>query len=106
MSKEADFTFNTNDVVITYDLTNNDISAEEIAENSNGLLFTRISYNNIGYALPTTTIYMQNANVKIAIDAFVKAFESAKNKKYYSQAKIKKLLVLEVGQKSAYLAND
>lgn len=107
MTKGTDFTFNLNDVIITYDLTNNDISAEEIAQNSNGVLSTSILlYNNARYALPTTTLYMQKANREIAINTFISAFRSAKKKKYYSKAEIINLLVLEVGQKSAFIYNE
>lgn len=98
------FIWHNHGILITYDLSNNDISASQIANASNGNLFTCITFNsnNQKYQLPNTTLWFSGSKEQ-ARDTFLKAFNTAKS--YYSSCSINKILIIDVGSKSSYIEN-
>jgi hypothetical protein len=91
-------------IALTYDLSDgSNISASDIAANSNGSLKTFWNFPKIGvHPFPNTTLLYNGtiANAKIAFDA---AF--AKSKPENSKAKVSRLLILKVspGDPAAYI---
>ncbi len=96
------FTWGTPKSLITYDLSNNDVSAQQIAEKSNGRLFTTVSISNDShkYLLPNTTLYF-NGSINDAETVFRQAFNQAKN--YYSSCRINRLLITDVKNMNAFI---
>jgi len=88
--------------LITYDLSDNRVSASEIADASNGTLHTYVTINNDNhkYLLPNTTLWYSGSKEQ-AKSAFVTAFNRAKPS--YSSCAINRLLITEVGSKSSYI---
>ena len=88
--------------LITYDLSNNDVSAQQIAEKSNGKLSTTVSLSNDPhkYLLPNTTLCF-NGSRNDAETIFRNAFNQAKN--YYSSCRINRLLITEVKSMNAFV---
>ena len=71
----TDIKFTTSKVIITYDLNNNEISAQDIADASNGIFYIDIHTGNGKYKLPNTTLISdKNISVENAIKEFKKAF--------------------------------
>ena len=55
----TNFKFNEAESIISYDLEDNDVSAQEIADASNGVLKTYIKMKGgIKYYLPNTTLFL------------------------------------------------
>lgn len=96
------FTWGTPKSLITYDLSNNDVSAQQIAEKSNGRLFTTVSIRNDShkYLLPNTTLYF-NGSINDAEIVFRQAFNQAKS--YYSSCRINRLLITDVKNMNAFI---
>lgn len=101
MSK-TNFNWTFQDILITYDLSDNRVSATEIADASNGTLHTYVIINNDNhkYLLPNTTLWYSGSKEQ-AKSAFVAAFNRAKPS--YSSCAINRLLITEVGSKSSYI---
>lgn len=101
MAKTA-FTWGTPKSLITYDLSNNDVSAQQIAEKSNGRLYTTVSLSKDTheYLLPNTTLCF-NGSKNDAETVFRQAFNLAKN--YYSSCRINRLLITEVNHMNAFI---
>lgn len=96
------FTWGTPKTLITYDLSDNRVSATEIADASNGSLHTYVTINNDNhkYLLPNTTLWYSGSKEQ-AKSAFVAAFNRAKPS--YSSCAINRLLITEVGSKLSYI---
>lgn len=96
------FTWNPQDILITYDLSNNDVSASKIADASNGALHTYVTMGNDShiYLLPNTTLWYSGSK-EYAKSTFETAFNKAKPS--YSSCTINRLLITEVGSKSSYI---
>lgn len=101
MSK-INFTWGTPKTLITYDLSDNMVSATEISDASNGVLHTCVTINNDNhkYLLPNTTLWYSGSREQ-AKSAFITAFNKAKP--LYSSCAINRLLITEVGGKSSYI---
>lgn len=101
MSK-INFNWASQDILITYDLSDNRVSAAEIADASNGTLHTYVTINNDNhkYLLPNTTLWYSGSKEQ-AKSAFIAAFNRAKPT--YSSCAINRLLITEVGSKSSYI---
>ncbi len=106
--KQSDISFTNTKIIITYDLSNNDISAKEIADVSNGVFKTYIAIQNKGsFQLPNTTLVSsQNISAKDAAVKFRQAFNLAKGKKYFSYCTIARLFCCEASGKSGYTENN
>lgn len=96
------FNWNFQDILITYDLSDNNVSAAQIADASNGLLHTKVTIkeSHCTYLLPNTTLWFLGS-IERAKSVFVTAFNKAKPS--YSSCSIKRLLITEVGNKSSYI---
>lgn len=94
-----DFIWNKSDILITYDLTRNDVSASQIAEASGGYLHTSIAVAPHSYPLPNTTLWYSGTK-EAAKEIFLRAFRIARGS---SQCVIHRLLVTEVSGMSAYI---
>ena len=94
-------------IVITYDLSNNNISAQEIADASNGIFKTCIAIQDSGrLQLPDTTLVSsKNIGVQEAVDKFKQAFDLAKGKKH-STCTISCLFCCGVEGKDGYIENN
>lgn len=101
MSK-TNFNWDSQDILITYDLSDNRVSATEIADASNGVLHTYVTMNNDShkYLLPNTTLWYSGSKDQ-AKSAFITAFNKAKPS--YTSCTINRLLITEVGSKSSYI---
>ena len=101
MSK-TNFNWDSQDILITYDLSDNRVSAAEIADASNGVLYTYVTMKNDNhkYLLPNTTLWYSGSKDQ-AKSAFIAAFNKAKPS--YSSCTINRLLITEVGGKSSYI---
>ena len=101
MSK-TNFTWGNPKTLITYDLSDNRVSAAEIADASNGVLHTYVTINNDNhkYLLPNTTL-CYNGSKEQAKSTFEAAFNKAKPS--YSACTINRLLITEVGSKASYI---
>lgn len=99
---KTNFTWGTPKTLITYDLSDNRVSAAEIADASNGVLHTYVTMtdDNHKYLLPNTTLWYSGSRDQ-AKSTFIAAFNKAKPA--YSSCKINRLLVTEVGSKFAYI---
>lgn len=95
-------------VIITYDLTHNDISAQDIADASGGQFSRVISMQNgSNFFLPNTTLQTQTFfAASTAVSAFKQAFSKAKSQKSFSLCQIKKIFACEVGGKNGYIENN
>ncbi len=83
--------------LIIYDLKPNDISAQDIADKSNAL-FTRIKFSETEtYTFPSTVL-KANLSRDEAKKEFYRAFNATGSK-----AKISKLLICEIKDKSGYI---
>ena len=106
--RQSDISFTNTKIVITYDLSNNDISAKEIADASYGVFTTTITIQNAGlFLLPNTTLLSsQNISAREAVAKFKQAFNLAKSRKYFSSCTISRLFCNEVYQKDGYIENN
>lgn len=86
--------------LITYDLSNNIVSASDIANASNGVMHTYVIVNNRTYSLPNTTLWYSGSKEQ-AKSAFIAAFNKAKLG--YLSCSINRLLITEVGGELAYI---
>lgn len=88
--------------LITYDLSDNRVSAAEIADASSGMLHTYVTMtdDNHKYLLPNTTLWYSGSK-EYAKSTFETAFNKAKPS--YSSCTINRLLITEVGSKSSYI---
>ena len=82
--------------LLTYDLSNNDVSASEIAESSGGLLHTYVTVEEDShkYTLPNTTLWFAGSKEQ-AQTTFINAFNNAKSSS--SSCTISRLLITEIG---------
>lgn len=93
-------TFKGTKTIITYDLSNNDVSASSIASKSSNF-YTTINIDGKSYNLPNTTL-SSNLETASKVEAeFRSAFA-----KTDSKAKITKLFVIEVFGKDGYIENN
>jgi len=107
MEKSTNINFTATRTIITYDLENNDISANEIAAESNGAFETTIAMTNGNvYSLPNTTLHTTVYDKDRAISLFQQCFNLAKRKKMFSRAKIKNIFACEILGKSGYIKNS
>lgn len=106
MSKSG-ITFSVTKIVVTYDLSGNDISAQEIADASNGVFDTCISIKDEGkFHLPNTTLVSSNnISAEDAIGMFRQAFNAAKERKY-SSCSISRVFACDIAGKSGYIENN
>jgi len=98
---ETNFKFSKNESIINYDLTPNDISAQEIADASNGVLKTYIPMKGgKKYHLPNTTLYctLLRDNAKTS---FINAFHSTG-----SRATVNRLFITELNEQIAYIKDE
>jgi len=86
--------------VITYDLSDNDVSAGTIAAQSN-TLYTTITVGGTSYNLPNTTLCSTLTTKDDAEAEFRSAFAQTGSK-----AKITRLFVIEVFEKRGYIENN
>lgn len=95
-------------VIITYDLTHNDISAQDIADASEDQFSIVMSMQNgNNFLLPNTTLQTQTLfTASAAVSSFKKAFYQAKAQKSFSLCQIKKIFACEVAGKNAYIENN
>lgn len=98
--KKKTFKFSCTKTVITYDLSNNDVSASTIASQSNHL-YTTISIGNETYNLPNTTLCSDIQTAEGAEAEFRSAFA-----KTGSNAKITRLFTAEVFDQFGYIENN
>ncbi len=98
--KKTTINFKYTKTVITYDLSNNDVSASTIASKSNSL-YSTISVENSNYNLPNTTLRSDLATADAAVAEFRSAFA-----KTDSKAKITRLFAIEVNGKDGYIENN
>ncbi len=84
--------------LVIYDLEDNDVSASDIAKQSDNL-FYNIKIGNERYILPFSTLN-SNLSKDKARDEFKRAFKATGSK-----SKISKLLVVEVDGKKAFVEN-
>lgn len=96
------FTWGIPNTLITYDLSDNDVSASKIADASNGVLHTYVTItdDNHKYLLPNTTLWYSGSKEQ-AKSTFIAAFNKAKQS--YSSCTINRLLITEVGSKSSFI---
>lgn len=97
----TNFKFSKNESIINYDLTSNDVSAQEIANASNGVLKTYIPMKGgIKYCLPNTTLYctLSRDNAK---STFISAFNLTGSRAY-----INRLFITEVNDQIAYIEDE
>ena len=99
-NKKTTLTFKGTKTIITYDLSDNDVSASTIASKSSKL-YTTISVDNTKYNLPNTTLSSTLPTVDEAITEFRSAFS-----KTDSKAKITRLFAIEVYGKDGYIENN
>lgn len=106
--KNSNIEFTGTKIIVTYDLNNNDISAQAIANASNGIFSTNISIQNgVSFALPNTTLASSELlSIDDAVNKFKQAFNAAKSLKLYSSCSISRILVCEVANKSGYIENN
>lgn len=99
---KTNFSWGSPKTLITYDLSNNIVSASDIADASNGILHTYVNINNDShrYYLPNTTLWYAGSREQ-AKSAFIAAFNKAKPA--YSSCEINRLLITEVGGELAYI---
>ena len=97
----TNFLWDASKTLVTYDLSNNAVSAQEIANSSNGQLFTKIDIDGIIYDLPNTTL-VYNGDKNNAKNVFVSAFNKANPSPFCS---ISRLLVTEVDKMLIYIEN-
>lgn len=86
--------------LITYDLSNNQVSASDIANASNWELHTLVVVDGQTYSLPNTTLWYAGSKEQ-AKSAFIVAFNKAKPA--YSSCTINRVLITEVGGELAYI---
>lgn len=100
--------FNISKIIVTYDLSPNDISAQEIADASNGMFHTTITTQNLqSFTLPNTTLESDKTlSAGQAAIVFKQALMAAKLKKGFSLASITRLLCYEVAFKGGYIENN
>lgn len=97
----TNFKFNGAESIITYDLEDNDVSAQEIADESNGALKTYITMKGgIKYYLPNTTLYCSLSRDE-AKDVFISAFNKAR-----TYSKIMKLFITAVNNQKSYIQDE
>lgn len=103
----TDIQFTGSKVIVTYDLNNNNVSAQEIANASNGNFSTTISMKNGNkYKLPNTTLASTISSVNEAVTSFKNAFEAAKYNKGISYCSISRIFACEVFMKDGYIENN
>lgn len=95
---EIKFRFINAKSLITYDLEDGDVSADDIAKQSNNL-FTYITVKNNEYQLPFSTL-RSNLSGDNAKAEFKRAFKATGSK-----SKISRLLVVEIDGKDAFIEN-
>ncbi len=99
---------NVSKVIVTYDLSPNDISAQEIADASRGVFNTMIVMNNSrSFLFPNTTLETSTMfTAEAAANAFKQALLAAKRAKGFSRATISRLFCCEVAGKGGYIENN
>lgn len=99
---KTNFTWGKPRTLITYDLSNNEVSASEIAKASNNLLHTYVimEKDTHQYALPNTTLWFSGSKEQ-AKTTFINAFNNAKSSR--SSCTISRLLITEIGGCSSYI---
>jgi hypothetical protein len=97
---QKNFIWNTQDVLITYDLSDNNVSAADIAAKSDGALHIYVTIDGHTYSLPNTTLWYSGSKEQ-AKSAFIASFNKAKPA--YSSCAINRLLITEIGSKSSYI---
>lgn len=102
------FTFGNGSTIVTYDLQNNDITAKEISDASNGKFKTYIQLQNGNkYNLPNTTLWdTASSSIDDTITAFGQAFRKAKANKIGAKSVISRVLVLDVSKTHAYMEDE
>ena len=97
----TNFKFNEAESIISYDLEDNDVSAQEIADASNGVLKTYIKMKGgIKYYLPNTTLYCV-----LSREEAKNVFVSALNKSG-TNSKITRLFITEVNNQKTYIQDE
>ena len=98
----ANFSWSAPKTLITYDLSDNRVSAADIAEASNGALHIYVTMvgDNHKYILPNTTLCYWGSKEQ-AQSTFIAAFNKAKP--LYSSCAINRLLITEVAAQSSYI---
>lgn len=103
----TDIQFTISKVIITYDLSNNEISAQDIADASNGIFYIDIHTGNGKYKLPNTTLISdKNISVENAIKEFKKAFQKANTRKWWRSCSISRILAYDIGKQGGYIENN
>lgn len=97
---ETNFKWRNPTTLITYDLSDNKVSAADIADESNGTLHIDVTVTGHAYSLPNTTLRYSGSKEQ-AKSAFIAAFNKAKPA--YSSCKINRLLISEVNNQFAYI---
>ena len=100
MKKNTTLKFNNIPTIITYDLSNNDVSASVIASKSD-VLYTNFSVSGVSYNLPNTTLCSTLKTAQDVASEFRSAFS-----KTGSRAKITKLLIVEVSGQNSFIENN
>ena len=104
----TNFTFTGSYAMVTYDLENNDITAQQIADASGGKFVTMIEMKNgIRYNLPNTTLWDKSfSSIEDTILSFRRAFQAAKSSKWNAKSVIRRVMVLDVSNKPAYMEDE
>lgn len=99
---KTNFTWGKPRTLITYDLSNNEVSASEIAKASGGLLHTYVTIEKDShkYMLPNTTLCFAGSKEQ-AKTTFINAFNNAKSSR--SSCTISRLLITEIAGCSSYI---
>ena len=97
---EQNFSMEYTRSIITYDLSNNDISSKEIVDASKNFRSV-ISVKDRKFELPYTTI-SSNLNKADSLREFFRVFNELKDKKR-SDAEVSRILIVEVYKQLAYI---
>lgn len=99
---KTNFTWGKPRTLITYDLSNNEVSASEIAKASNNLLHTYVimEKDTHQYALPNTTLWFSGSKEQ-AQATFIAAFQRAKP--FGSSCSVNRILTTEIGGESSHI---
>lgn len=97
--------FRDSKIIVTYDLSDNDISAQEIAKASNGTFYANIYIEgNDTYKLPNTTlISYKNISAESAVMKFKESFNNAKKRKFLSFSRISRIFAFEINGEKGYI---
>jgi len=103
--------FATDNYIVTYDLSPCEVSAEEIADNSESNFLVKIvtqdssTKKETKYQLPNTTLLTKLDYSKIKTE-FEKALKKASKEKGTSEEKITKLFIAKLADKIGYIENN